>query len=1361
MSSNSSRSGALLFTAKWSGAAGQEERKYSSTERKSNASPGSDGAQQQTKGKTAVGATSDTINSTASGNNTGTSSVKHSSSPLAPHPTGDAASMRISPMQQKKTLRPSSSQIETPSNAEQPNGKVPLVRTSSTPVSSTSNSLLKQTPTSGRNANAESGARPPPLQTTTPKSTTAGAGSRSITVLSSPPNSGAQQQLWASLNLDPLLIQHASGLHRVIHDVQQLKEKFQTFATQLLHTTKAGSSLTHHLSSLYKVDNRPASIDHLNTAHAHMQSVGLSFFSSRFKNEVLNLFDDWLEDAESVLTQLGMVQKTRHELDGLQDATEKLFLQKVEAPVWDAAAELAMRKKIEAAKEKLASACIIYDGQRRGVEKSMRFLLDQRAELFHQVVSALMEYEYRFFRDFAAHAAGFVTSYPFDPRPPVREFAADEPFTASKSSESASALLLTLPYFQWTSAQREAYQAAGIDEGPSVRALRKSVAEQGGAKDVAVSPPATEVSGAWENEAAQWTTDQLRAAERAAALAAAEAAEARAKSNRRALLRAKEAKCAAESWTEFDVPPSRLLRFAKRRVELFKKRIEREERGERRPPPRKLRRQENQEDEEFKHVFAPGGKIEAVADAVAQHEIGGMQNEDDARKAAKRERKRLRKQRKAAAAAKRAGRRKAGLDSDSEATGSSDEETPRAQQVSKEKSPSTAATVPSAASSHPNLSPPPLLASSASLPEASPVPTAAKSTPLPPSPTGTGSTTSISPESDVFVSPEPLTDAAPPPPPPQQQQQQQVVPSTSASPLLLHSSPLSAADAAALAPPTALDPPLPIVVEGSGEDLSAAIQKQATAAVEMNLPAKLLPSPAPDRTLHPALWDAVPLTRIKGSIWGKILVEGVKFNDETDELEEKFGISQEQAQIFSTAFQADKFIEVYLAEEKADRKTREEAKRSAMASAEAGIGLSIASSPAPGSAKAGGAGKVKEPKDKFAHMRTLDGSIYVPPTPDSSFPAPPIPGFGAKQWYFSSQILSKVLHPLSPLDVLVAIYKCDDKVLTPNRVQGLLKIMPKEEQRQTVLETARLRVTSTNSQALAPLEQLMVFLSVQTNPSLNLRLNCLHFQVEFGSLAYHIESTLGVLEKCCAEIKKSANLRTLLNILLNHGNFMNVSNRILPAYGFSLEFLTKLRRIRMSSLNGGNTASTLLDFLVYHLSTHYSGLGFHSFSPTSFPHLQKAIDVDEWLLSMEMRYISEEATKIKQMNDEDEVRRERRWQLLEDPNSKRASADAYFSFFLFACFSTRSRIALCLLPIPRPQSRVRLLRRRLCVPPPPRYPSLSAPFLRALRDSRPTYNRGAQCCVTNTGKSKRMYSIYAGIYALSQERSPPHRSLPL
>jgi hypothetical protein len=118
----------------------------------------------------------------------------------------------------------------------------------------------------------------------------------------------AQQQLWASLKLDPLLIQHATGLHRVLHDVQTLSQQFQSFANHLLAMSKTGASLTNHLQKLYRQDSVPDSVRSLAAAHHSMQQSSVDWFSSKFKNEIMNLFADWEEDASDVLSQLGLVQ---------------------------------------------------------------------------------------------------------------------------------------------------------------------------------------------------------------------------------------------------------------------------------------------------------------------------------------------------------------------------------------------------------------------------------------------------------------------------------------------------------------------------------------------------------------------------------------------------------------------------------------------------------------------------------------------------------------------------------------------------------------------------------------------------------------------------------------------------------------------------------------------------------------------------------------------------------------------------------------------------------------------------------------------------------------------------------------------
>ena len=1098
----------------------------------------------------------------------------------------------------------------------------------------------------------------------------------SSTVPSGPSSqSGAsgQEHLWSSLKLDPLLIAHASGLHRVRQDVATLKEHFSTFANHLLLMSKSGAVLTAHLSSLYKASTIPPAIALMQSSHAAMHASSLSWFSSRFHNELLTQIDDWLEDCEEVLTQLGLVQKTRHELDGLQDEVEKVFSRKLEAPHWDASAESSLKRRLENAKEKLASACSLYDGQRRGVEKSMRFLLDQRALLFHQVVTCFAESEYRFFRDFAAHAAGFVHSYPFAPMPPTCQFS-EEPFAKSHLQQptddwqhSASALLLTLPYFAWTDPSHADESA----EGPSVRAIRRSMAKhlqrkqqaaggssQGSAStsrrgsiDAAAGPNAA-AAGGWEAQAEAWEARQ--SADAATSGPKATSPEVAAQNLEREL---------SSPLHTFQEQPRPNASFppavtaapapvAPKVSALVS-------------PASSATSADSDEDAVEDLTMAD---LKQGADGAEEAEEGEDEEEEEdeeaaaAAEAARQERKRQKKERKEAKRARKEAKKLRRMqEAQEEPTDSdADQEEVDEEPVSQPPPASAAAAAAAAASVSPvalrtsidPLSPTsseygvhiepvsskPKKKSAASAPAAAAAPAAddpslsvrvsgsSGVSPSLPTPSLGRSASAMSARSDmtseaseagspdVFESPRPLTEPTPTP-------QSQMPPSTAVD---------------SYTPRTFVN-------------LQAAVEAQAGAAAALNLPAKMLTNPPPSATLHPALWEPVSLPRIKGSIWGRILVEHLEFDEETDELREKYSILPAHLPVFEQAFKADHPLNIYVAstQMERERQRQQEALQSSQAAQAKAVQLAqhqTASTPSRRVAAAS-----QPPSDRFAHMRQLDGTAFVSSSAglsDASFPAPPFPSFSAKSWYVSHQILSRVLFPFTPSEVVEALYKLDDKVLTPERVAGLMRIMPSQEQRGSILRAAAERQARLPAgTSLTPIEQLFVYLSLNVSPSLSSRLHVLSFQVEFGPLCYNLERTLDVVESCCAELRKSANLRILFAVVLHFGNRLNHSHNILPAYGFQLDFLSSLRRIRMASRGGPNGSannSSLLDFLVWYLSSNYPALSFQSFSASSFPHLARALAVDEYLFSMEMRHVNEGYAELKGMADEDQFEKQNR-----------------------------------------------------------------------------------------------------------------------
>lgn len=70
--------------------------------------------------------------------------------------------------------------------------------------------------------------------------------------------------------------------------------------------------------------------------------------------------------------------------------------------------------------------------------------------------------------------------------------------------------------------------------------------------------------------------------------------------------------------------------------------------------------------------------------------------------------------------------------------------------------------------------------------------------------------------------------------------------------------------------------------------------------------------------------------------------------------------------------------------------------------------------------------------------------------------------------------------------------------------------------------------------------------------------------------------------------------------------------------------------------------SSLLDFLVWYLSSNYPSLSFASFSAASFPHLSRALRIDEYLFAMEMRHLGEMYANLKNMCEQDEFEKQNR-----------------------------------------------------------------------------------------------------------------------
>jgi len=845
-----------------------------------------------------------------------------------------------------------------------------------------------------------------------------------------------------------------------------MRSGIQSFTNHSVRAAEHAATWVQSMAGMYKAGTAPECMTDVASERRRLHHVAVHAFRSRIESGAIGALNDWLSDGEDVLTQLGMVQKTRHEVDKMQTEVESLFTRKMQYD--DKLAENALNKKLAAAKERLAAACLLYDGSRRGVERSLHFLLQQRAKLFHDVTRCMMEAEHSLFHVWIDQTADFVRDYPYSASPPPDAVLAEDPFHAARMAEhreDATSAVLNMAAFKASDADTE---------GEQVRALRRTVEENKSLTENAIATATTEMNGAKETANATSPSDEHD------------------KGALESVVKVKE-----DAATNGNTGMSQVLSPTTGRP----------------------------------YELATSISVRSPLSPIVQVNI--------------------RHQGKVAAAA--------AVESSTPAQPPDDS----AQPVS-------------------------------------------------------SSDNSSSPD-DVFQSPEQLSASDPTPPSQNGDHHQRIAPPPSASPA---ATPLSATHT----------PTIP-VAHRSYDEVVAVANAQVALAASFNLPAKPLPARPPSVPLHPVLWDAVPLSAIRGSIWGRVACE-VELDEKNDEIREKFAMPDDVAPVFEQAFRTDQPLHAFIEEQMMERKEGEE--RQAMVRKQPDTSLYGAS---PSTRNNYSSSRSRGESDKFADMRSVDGSVFPAPHVASSstpFPAHPYPCFTAKQWYRAHLVVTHTLYPLTPIDALRAIYTADDHILTPQRVSALMRIMPNAEQR-----TAILHAHADHPNASSPLEQLLLYLSLETSPSLATRLAVLAFHSEFTPLCCQLEETLSTLENCCLEVKRSANLRVLLSLALSCGNWANLSWNIQPAYGFTLDSLPMLL-IHMTSPS--HSHSSLLDMLVYILHRHFPHLDMSSFNNIlhAFPHLTASLHIDEPLFLMQLRHVVEQADMLKRAIEEDEYEKQMR-----------------------------------------------------------------------------------------------------------------------
>ncbi|XP_076854558.1 protein diaphanous homolog 1-like [Brachyhypopomus gauderio] len=146
------------------------------------------------------------------------------------------------------------------------------------------------------------------------------------------------------------------------------------------------------------------------------------------------------------------------------------------------------------------------------------------------------------------------------------------------------------------------------------------------------------------------------------------------------------------------------------------------------------------------------------------------------------------------------------------------------------------------------------------------------------------------------------------------------------------------------------------------------------------------------------------------------------------------------------------------------------------------------------------------------------------------------------------------------------ILEVNEKVLTENMVQSLLKLLPKQEQLSALLEL------KDEYDDLAESEQFGVVIS--SVKRLKPRLTAILFRLQFDEQVNILKPDIVAVTAACEELRQSKNFANLLEIILLLGNFMNAGSRNANAFGFNISYLCKLRDTKSA-----DQKQTLLHFL--------------------------------------------------------------------------------------------------------------------------------------------------------------------------------------
>lgn len=178
-------------------------------------------------------------------------------------------------------------------------------------------------------------------------------------------------------------------------------------------------------------------------------------------------------------------------------------------------------------------------------------------------------------------------------------------------------------------------------------------------------------------------------------------------------------------------------------------------------------------------------------------------------------------------------------------------------------------------------------------------------------------------------------------------------------------------------------------------------------------------------------------------------------------------------------------------------------------------------------------------------------------------------------------------------EMKTVILEVNEQLLTENMVQSLLKLLPEQEQLNTLSEM------KDEYEELAESEQFGVVIS--SVKRLKPRLTAILFKLQFEEQVNNVKPDVVGVTAACEELRKSESFSKLLEITLLLGNFLNAGSRNAKAFGFSVSYLCKLRDTKSA-----DQKQTLLHFLAETCQEQYPEV---MTFPEELIHVEKASKV--------------------------------------------------------------------------------------------------------------------------------------------------------